>query len=419
MGHQGAAGFRSRKYRFTGQSSGAAPLVLLSLVCIELCGSTCAYAGGVGEGFGEAQQLACYEGFNTHGAPPLSLPAAMQSRLRTDILTLYQAQVGKYPSDGPAQVVGWQAPLNASTVSSWRNTSTAFIAAHAAAATADVKALVPAGFTGLLVLDYESWQPLLGLNNPKDSSVRDWYAGLAALHSPAFDASFLNTVGWKAPAGTTGWPSLPVADQQSLADAGWTYFSAEVWNTSIAAIRSGAAAAGAAAFKLGFWNKPIKFWNAGVVPPGWMDQQRRLGWLWGQLDVFMPDLYPEAYAGPASQRPAGMHARCVDVNASTSDAYIRENVAVSQQLRDEFAPGVPVLIYTWYHYMCDPNTTYFADTVSINSQFAAAAAAGADGLVIWGSSGSYVGEDHNASVVEDFLARAYAPFVEQYCSDAE
>mmetsp|Transcript_10514 Transcript_10514/g.36677 ORF Transcript_10514/g.36677 Transcript_10514/m.36677 type:complete len:349 (-) Transcript_10514:234-1280(-) len=337
-----------------------AALVVVAVACMSACAVHA------------AATLRCYAGWNTHGGPNLTLPAAAAARLRGDIVTLYEAQVGHYPTGGPPQVVGWSGN---GSVHAWAATSSAFVAAHAAKARADVARLVPPGWASLLVVDYESWEPLLQLNSNRSASVRAWMAGLAALHSPAFDRAFTAAVAWAPPPGVAGWPSLSASARWALADAAWTHFSALVWNASVAAVRAGAPAA-----KLGFWNKPLKYYNGGATPAGWVEAQRRLGWLYAQLDAFLPDLYPERYAGSEAARPVGMASRCGDINETTSDAYVAGNVRVGRALRDAFAPRAPVLIYAWWHYMCDANTSFWADSVTVHSQFAAAAAAGARAL---------------------------------------
>lgn len=40
-----------------------------------------------------------------------------------------------------------------------------------------------------------------------------------------------------------------------------------------------------------------------------------LGWLWKELPVFMPDLYPEFYSGDAASKPADLET-CTSQNAS-------------------------------------------------------------------------------------------------------
>ena len=50
--------------------------------------------------------------------------------------------------------------------------------------------------------------------------------------------------------------------------------------------------------------------------PGWWNEvMDELGWLWKELPVFMPDLYPEFYSGDAASKPADLKT-CTSQNAS-------------------------------------------------------------------------------------------------------
>lgn len=356
-------------------------------------------------------RLACYNGWNMHGQANLTLPAAMTAHLHTDIMTIYEAQLGNMPPRGPAQM------LNGT--GTWASNARSFIAAHVNKSKHDAAALVPQGWESLVVVDYESWKPLWAMTPNVSGSVGgDWLDTLATINSPGFDPAFLATVGFVPPSGAGGWPTLDASGRASLADAGWTHFSAVFFNATIDALRTVVPAA-----KVGFWNLPYKYYNdagGGDPPEGWIQMLNGAGWLWSQLDVFLPDVYPERYAGPGSSRPLGLSARCGNISSANAAEYINGNVAVAQSLRAEWVPTsrqreVKVLLYTWWHYMCDQNTSFWADSVYLRDSFAATQAAGGDGVVLWGSVGSFKGEDHDPAVVAKFLSRDVAPLVEQYC----
>ena len=51
------------------------------------------------------------------------------------------------------------------------------------------------------------------------------------------------------------------------------------------------------------------------LPEWWDEVMDELGWLWKELPVFMPDLYPEFYSGDAASKPADLET-CTSQNAS-------------------------------------------------------------------------------------------------------
>ena len=61
--------------------------------------------------------------------------------------------------------------------------------------------------------------------------------------------------------------------------------------------------------------KPSHICSFSGLPEWWDEVMDELGWLWKELPVFMPDLYPEFYSGDAASKPADLKT-CTSQNAS-------------------------------------------------------------------------------------------------------
>ena len=62
-----------------------------------------------------------------------------------------------------------------------------------------------------------------------------------------------------------------------------------------------------AGVRFGNWNWPFKCGKSCAdnvtASQAHEKQVRSVGWLWREVSVFFPDVYPEAYAGPLAGRP--------------------------------------------------------------------------------------------------------------------
>ena len=123
-----------------------------------------------------------------------------------------------------------------------------------------------------------------------------WAALLTAVHADGIDTNWTSLVGWTVPAAATDWASLTKQQQTEVQITSWEYFIKAYLTAGLRAIN----AALPPKVELSFWNWPFKFGRSGL-PPWWNDVMDELGWLWAELPVFMPDLYPEFYSGAASR----------------------------------------------------------------------------------------------------------------------
>jgi len=140
-----------------------------------------------------------------------------------------------------------------------------------------------------------------------------------------------------------------------------------------------------------------------------------LGWLWAELPVLLPDLYPEFYAGPIASRPAVL-STCTAQNGSATRGYFQSNVDSALRLKRRYNPSAKIILSVWWHYMCAQHVTgdlgYFVDDGNLAALFSVV---GIDGIAIWGSIGTYTGEDANATEVADYLDRVWAPHLAARC----
>ena len=210
--------------------------------------------------------------------------------------------------------------------------------------------------------------------------------------------------------GATGWRDLDTMQQTRLQALSWDFFVREYLTAALRAIK----AVVPAGMDLGVWNWPFKFWRRASAPQwdGWMDE---LGWLWAELPVLLPDLYPEFYAGPVGSRPAALSTCTAQDGHATTD-YFQSNVDNALRLKRTYNPAAKVVLSVWWHYMCAQKITgdlgYFVDDGNLAALFGVV---GIDGIAIWGSIGTSTGEDANATEVAGYLNSVWAPHLASRC----
>jgi hypothetical protein len=286
---------------------------------------------------------------------------------------------------------------------------------------AAMAAFVQKGLDGtqsaLLMIDYEPPFSVSWNFSTKFSTVPEplWKNLLASVHAHSFDRNWTNLVSWKAPAGAEKWHDLSPAQQLVMQEVSWNYFCQRYFTVGIKAIK----AVLPANVKLSFWNWPYKFWfHQGVIGNArWGPLMDELGWLWAELPIFMPDLYPEFYSGSDGAKPATL-AKCMTENRSSTRAYFQDNVNEALRLRDKYNPAAKVYLSVWWHYMCAQEVTANATSppfVQDGNLEALFATTGHDGLAIWGSVGSFTGEDHDEGQVAAYFESKWGALVAAHC----
>ena len=268
---------------------------------------------------------------------------------------------------------------------------------------------------GLLMVDYEPpWRPSWRFPNPNGTAQPRWAAFLAAVHADSIDTNWTSLVGWVPPAAATDWASLTETQQAGLQETSWEFFAKAYLTTALRAVK----AALPPKVELSFWNWPFKFGKSGL-PPWWDGVMDDIGWLWKELPVFMPDLYPEFYSGTEQSMPAALsppRGRCEALGAEATTSYFQANVDNALRLKKKWNPNAKVYLSVWWHYMCSQAVTqdlgYFVNDGNLPALFAAT---GHDGIAVWGSIGDFKGEDQNASEVESYLDHVWAPYVTKHC----
>ena len=216
---------------------------------------------------------------------------------------------------------------------------------------------------------------------------------------------------WSVPVGAKSWADLTAAEQESLQHVSWDYFCRGYLTAVVRAIKQILPKD----VLLSFWNWPFKFGKDGK--PGWWDEvMDELGWLWAELPAFMPDLYPEFYSGANASKPENL-STCTAQNASATLAYYQGNVDNALRLRRVYNQDAKVYLSVWWHYMCAQHVTtdlgYFVRDGNLAEGLFAAR--GHDGIALWGSVGTYRGEDINATEIVQYLDDEWAPFVSTQC----
>ena len=146
------------------------------------------------------------------------------------------------------------------------------------------------------------------------------------------------------------------------------------------------------------------------------------------LDVFLPDLYPDFYAGPVSERPPDL-SKCIAQNSSSTSWYYGAVVEQSLRLKKDYQPSASIVLVGWYHYMCanhymlyptqaqaDRESVFVKDG-NVEALFKAAAIAGGDVQVaLWGSIGA--APDDQVDALRAYLDLVYTPVVLKYCTES-
>jgi hypothetical protein len=369
-----------------------------------------------------ASSIDCYFGIHLHpGFENLTslVDPAIMSRMQNLVhdIPLNRTAWADHPASLFARVgaVDWQdawaqnvpdfsRTIQRDVASNWRNASTPSMDTY--------------------TFDYEPhYRPWWSSDVPTFS--KPWFDLLAEVHRTSMDPRWLQMVGATNLSSAANWTSLDAAQQEGLAATSWRY-AVRVYLTAAMQATRRALPAGV---RFGNWNWPFKCGKScadnATAAQAYEAKVRSVDWLWREVSVFFPDVYPEAYAGPLAERPPGLPARCDNWTAAGASSYYTWNADFNIRIRESLGltDKVPVLLYSWYHYMCaqkgpvEGGAVPFTLDANVPALFDAATATGVDGVVLWGSVGTYGYEDHQVATVARMLSSPpWSTEIVKHCS---
>lgn len=383
------------------------------------------------------QQLDCLFGVNVHMYTALyaNLSTPLQSHLGTGVTSLYglghgSGRHGTTP-DGSVDFIDHPTQLFQPNTSYWRDAWDATLRSAPGYMADYTKAEIQAdpnpntntthSTSGVLMLDYEpAYRPSWRFQTASRPDKK-WEAFVSSVHTPKLDQNWTRLVGYSVPAGTPegGWDELKSQEQQALMAKSYDYFCKTYLSAGMKAIR----AAIPPAMMLSVWNWPFKFGGSTAANETALQDFEamiaEMDWLWQYLDIFLPDLYPEFFVGQAANMPAVL-SRCTVGNQSDADLYFSANIAHMQRIRDRCSSNAKIYLSTWWHYMCaqkvldSDNLDYYAQDANVMEPFSST---GHDGVILWGTVGTFGYEDHDPAFVAAYLNRFWAPPIEAHCKE--
>ena len=239
------------------------------------------------------------------------------------------------------------------------------LAAHHAAVVSDVTGTLPdPEFSGLLIVDYEAWRPLYSECYDSLSLYREYSMRLVQA-----DPTFPN------PDNIT---AVKLEAERRFNAGAKKFFSA-----TVAAIKSVRPKA-----RVGFYSQGID----GSNTTAGMESNLELKWLWEQVDVLCPSIYPRSLnatkeAEHAAGFVAGAIATAAMVSTKSRPAVMPYGRALKNGKGQVFTAGV------------------------LASQIQVAAGLGAEGVILWGASKDYHGD--GCTVLEQKLTDFAGPTMKE------
>jgi hyaluronoglucosaminidase len=220
------------------------------------------------------------------------------------------------------------------------------LAAHTAAVASDVQQQLPdPDFSGLLIVDYEAWRPLYSECYDSLSLYREYSMRLVRA-DPKFARADNAT-------------AVKLEAERRFNVGAKRFFTATV--TAIKSVRPKA--------RVGFYSQGID----GSNTTGGMESNTELLWLWEQVDVLCPSIYPRSLnatkeAEHAAGFVSGAIATAAMVSTESRPAVMPYGRALKTAKGDAFTAGV------------------------LAAQIQVAAGLGAEGVILWGASKDYHGD---------------------------
>ena len=256
------------------------------------------------------------------------LSPATQSCFSRDFIVLY-GQCFEFPNnltnvvlprpDSPAHTVAHDHPT-AKDWQGWQAQYSAWRDSHASQVDTWLDRKVPANFSGVLAIDYESWQldwtsqvadhgtrcdscgAWVGQPGTNDCNSCNWMNFTAAASTPVFDPALLNVSGFVPPPSSRGWADLSEAQQSALLAGSWRHFARSVYELTLQRTKQQRPAA-----RVGWYGKPSS--AAPGATPEEMDAYRagndELAWLWAASDWLGPSVYAKRWTTTSGDAPAG------------------------------------------------------------------------------------------------------------------
>jgi hypothetical protein len=306
-------------------------------------------------------------------ASNITLDSGIDVAIQRDVNTFAQQFYGTFPADGLHLTFG-----SGGDYSDWYNFHGDFLDDHAAAIENFIAGEgLTSSYSGYAIIDYELWGPIWENNGgPTQTS---WKACIEDINTPHWDNRFITTISYTPPTGITGYSGLSSTQKETFAKLSWVFFAKEFYELSL---ETGKAELPSASF--GFYDFPLRRdWDGSQIgyPDAQKDLNDELDWLWAQVDVITPSIYPVFYAVTGT---AGSYQITSEDNATS----ILENIEEAVRVRDNFASGsTKVLAFVLPYYTGPSRGTYYLQAlndINLDQQIRMPRYAGADGVIIWG-----------------------------------
>lgn len=306
---------------------------------------------------------------------------------------LYEREFPKYPGifdeDGRGLEYGFHLMFRDSpgVYTNWRQRYDQWMAEHIASLPALMRQGIPANFTGIICIDWETTVPMRPLFGIDPEGIEKWDRMVESINSPNLSQSFLDFVGWTRPAGATRWADLTEEQRTDLYNASFKHVGMDFFITTARECKRAQPLA-----KVGFYGLPYGAW------PVYDDARRAINDemrdLWRAIDVLQPGTYPLYWTtNNPSESPCPEAVNTVGQNAAFYRAMMDEMFRIK---REHTSMDQLIVPYASWHYKaqagsCSPDIMpgLFCNQVNVNHQVQIPWWFGADGVAIWGHYGNY------------------------------
>lgn len=295
--------------------------------------------------------------------------------IRTDIIILYQWQLGDFPYEGPHRLLRDPAWLNK----------------HLAEVRTDVQRWVPADFTGVVVIDYELWG-LAWEHTINRASRQGWDA-----HDRDHKDDWIDALRATTPSRVA---NLSDSELDAFAKQSYDAAAKRIYLETLAAARAVRPRA-----RWGYFHFPRRLYVSSMTPKGTVgypdasansDATRindELAWLFDAVDVVLPAPYAPRITTTDAEASRLKLERNERQAPGTAERFYRSNIREAVRV----ARGKPVLPLIRLRYYQDDET--WLRTPDLELPLRAAKEEGAAGLIMW---------EHITSPTDDVQLRTFA-----------